>query len=385
MSDDSMLVVGLMSGTSMDGIDAALVRIKEEGGYFRTKLIEFDTLPYDNKIRNMIKTLLPSDPGTVTQLACTHYYLGEKGAEAALRVIRKARLTPSDIDLIVSSGQTVCNLQKRVDPFVLKIRLQIGEISVIAERTNITTVGDFRPREVAAGGEGAPLIPFFDYHTFRDPEQNRVILNIGGIANVTYIPAGSKLDDIRAFDTGPGNMLIDGAVRRLTSGRKNYDKNGRMAARGRINEKVLRKLMKHPFVNGKPPKSAGREEFGKNFLQELLKKVKNYNILKEDIITTVTAFTAEAIATNCKKYLGPIDEVIVSGGGAYNKTLLSMLQERMPNIQIATTEKYGIPIKAKEAMGFALLGYCTLNKYPNNVPSATGARRPVVMGKIVWK
>lgn len=380
-----MLVVGLMSGTSMDGIDAALVRIKKDDDSFRTKLIEFSTLRYDEKTKNEIKRLLPPNPGTVAQLARTHYHLGEKNAEAALRVIKKAHLAASDIDLITCSGQTVCNLQEKVGSLIPRVRLQIGEISVIAERTNITTVGDFRPREVAAGGEGAPLLSFFDYHTFRDPNQYRVILNIGGIANVTYIPARAQLDEVRAFDTGPGNMLIDGAIQYLTNGRESYDKHGKMAAKGRVNEKFLSELMKHPFVKKKFPKSAGREEFGKDFLQRLLKRAKNYNASKEDIIATVTAFTAEAIAVNCKKYLGPIDEIIASGGGAYNKTLLSMLKQRMPNVRISTTEKYGIPIKAKEAMGFALLGYCALSKYPNNVPSATGATRPVIMGKIVWK
>lgn len=379
-----MLVIGLMSGTSTDGIDAVLVRIKKEGNFFKTRLIEYNALPYDKETKNKLKELLPPNPGNVAQLARIHYYLGEKNAEAALQIIKKAHLKPSDVDLIASSGQTVCNLEG-LGPLIPRVRLQIGEISVIAERTNITTVGDFRPREVAAGGEGAPLLSFFDYHTFQDPELCKVILNIGGIANVTYIPTGAKLGDVKAFDTGPGNMLIDGVVNYLTDGKKSYDKEGKMAVRGRVKEDLLHELMEHPFVKKKPPKSAGHEEFGKDFLQKFLKLVKSYSISKEDIVTTVTAFTAEAIATNCKKYLGPIDEIIASGGGAYNKTLLSMLEQRMPNTKVTTTEHYGIPIKAKEAMGFALLGYCTLKKYPNNVPSATGARRPVIMGKIVWK
>jgi len=378
-----MLAIGLMSGTSLDGVDAVLVDIMEESGRLKIRYLDAYSSPYDEKTREMVRALLPHVQGNVEQLAYTHYYLGEKYGEVALSLIKKTGLKPKDVGLIACSGQTVCNLSKGTSAFK-RTRLQIGEISVIAEMTRISTVGDFRPREVAAGGEGAPLVTFFDYHVFQDPRINRVVLNIGGIANVTYVPAGAELSDVLAFDVGPGNMLIDGAVKYLTCGQSSYDEDGEIAAKGRIEGDLLKELMEHPFIRSPPPKSAGREEFGEHFLQHILQQAKNRNISRQDLVCTLTAFTAEAIAENCKRYLGKIDEMVVGGGGAYNKTLMAMVGQLLQGTRISRTEDYGIPIKAKEAMAFALLGYCALRKIPSNVPSATGARRPVILGKIVW-
>ena len=228
------------------------------------------------------------------------------------------------------------------------------------------------------------MIPYFDYHAFKSSEYNRVILNLGGIANITYIPAGGQIHDVRGFDTGPGNMLLDGLIRLLSEGRESFDLDGQTAARGKPHQGLLQRLMTHPFVHKDPPKSAGREEFGKGFLEEVIKESRNYNLSNDDLIATVTAFTAEAIVCNCKHFLGPVDEVIVGGGGALNKTILAMIQERFSEAWVTTTKEYGIPIKAKEAMGFALLAYQAFHRRPNNVPSVTGAKHPVIMGKIAW-
>lgn len=379
-----MRVIGLMSGTSLDSIDAALVNIEDNGNQVKMDLLALESIPYSEELKDKLNRLLPPNRGSVEELAYMHFYLGKKLAEAAFQVIEKAHLSPSEVSLIGSHGQTICNLPQGEGEFSPHSRLQIGDISVIAVQTGITTVGDFRPADVAAGGEGAPLIPYFDYHAFRSTSKNRVIVNIGGIANVTYLPAGARLDDVRGFDTGPGNMIIDAVVRLVDENGEGFDRDGRLASQGVPCDPLLKRLMAHPFIGKNPPKSAGREEFGEKFLKQVIEESRNYNLSHSDLIATVTAFTAEAIAYNCKRFLGPIDEVIVGGGGAFNKTLLAMIRERFPHAKVTTTDEYGIPAKAREAMGFALLAYQAFHGRPNNVPSVTGANRPVVMGKIAW-
>lgn len=377
------LVVGLMSGTSLDGIDAALVEIGERDGSLDVSLRGFSSSSFDDGTKMRIRQLLPPNEGSVSELAYLHFYLGELLAKAVKQVVKESRVRLADVSIIGSHGLTIRNLQEAGDYFPHS-RLQIGDISVVAVRTGITTVGDLRPADVAAGGEGAPLIPYFDYHVFKSSESNRIILNIGGIANITYIPARAKLEDVQGFDTGPGNMLLDGLMRLLTKDRESFDRNGLWAARGRPQQELLQRLMTHSFIHKNPPKSAGREEFGEGFLEEIVKESRSYNLSSDDLIATVTAFTAEAIAYNCRHFLGPVDEVIVGGGGAFNKTLLAMIKERLTEARVTTTEEYGIPIKAKEAMGFALLAYQAFHRRPNNVPSVTGAKYPVIMGKVAW-
>lgn len=241
---------------------------------------------------------------------------------------------------------------------------------MITERTGITTVGDFRPRDIAAGGEGAPLIPYADYLLFADPMINRVLLNIGGIANFTYIPASASLNEVLAFDTGPGNMLLDEFITHLSKGKRLYDEDGQFAACGLINDELLAELMEHPFIRRPPPKSTGREEFGRVLGEQIRRKGKEIGISNEDLTATLTAFTAAAVAENCKLFLGKVDEVIASGGGVRNKTLIKMLAERLCalSVRLTTTEEYDIPIEAKEALGFALLAYQTFHHRPGNVP-----------------
>ncbi len=372
----------------MDGITAALAEICDRGPLgedVHVQLIAYETAPFSKELRQRLMALAES--GTVSELCSMNFYLGELFAEAALRVIERAGKRPSDVKLIGSHGQTVCHLPRGLEAlgeFSRPSTLQIGEIDVIAERTGITTVGDFRPKDMAAGGEGAPLIPYLDWQLFRSDERHRVLLNLGGIANLTYLPAGASLDDVQAFDVGPGNMLIDGAVRALTQQELLYDPEGQLAAQGRVSEELLQILLQHPFIRQVPPKTTGREDFGERFLARVLAEAHELGLSMYDTLATVTAFTAEAVAINCQTFLGSIDELIVSGGGARNLTLLRLLDERLPNVSITTTDAYGIPVEAKEALGFALLAYQAFHQRSNNVPRATGAKRPVIMGKISW-
>jgi len=378
-----LYVVGLMSGTSADGIDAALVDIKMESD-LQMELIAFEHTPYPEKLRRELQGIMSPGQGTIDELAYLHYFLGQKFGEAALRVIEGSGLERSQVELVCSHGHTVRNLPPREGYFPSRCRMQLGEIAVIAEITGITTVGDFRPAEVAAGGEGAPLISNFDYHMFTSPESSRIVLNIGGISNVTYLPAGASLEDVRAFDVGPGNMIIDEVVWRLTDGAQSFDQDGQMAAAGVTHAGLLAELMDHPFIKHSPPKSAGREEFGQQFVDQVMARSEALGVAGQDLVATVTEFTAEAIALNCRTHFQRIDELIAGGGGAYNRTLMGMLQSKLGGAKVSTTEDYGVPIDAKEAMGFAFLGYQTLHRRPNNVPKATGARHPVIMGKVAW-
>ena len=383
-----MLVVGLMSGTSMDGITAALVNIRDlpgGDGKIKVELIAHETVPFPKELRERLMAL--SESGSIPELCVMNFYLGELFADAALQVIEKAEKRPHEVDLIGSHGQTVCHLPRGLDAageFSRPSTLQIGEIDVIAERTGITTVGGFRPRDMAAGGEGAPLIPYVDYVLFASSEKSRVLLNIGGIANVTYLPVGAGLNEIKAFDTGPGNMVIDRIVQEVSGGEKQFDVDGAMAASGRIDQELLQELMKHPFIHRDSPKSTGREECGEPFAIWLLEEARERGLGPEDLVATVAAFTVESIVENCRRFLGPFEELIASGGGARNLTIMRWLAERLPGVKVTTTEEYGIPVQAKEAVGFAILAYQALKKRPNNVPAATGAKRHVVMGKIAW-
>jgi len=385
-----MLVVGLMSGTSLDGITAALVDIEEERSSLtslprlRVKLLASETFAFPDGVKDELLHL--SEAGAVPQLCSMNCFLGGIFAQAVLDIIAKAGCDRSEIDLIGSHGQTICHAPHGSggSAFPRPFTLQIGEIDVIAAQTGITTVGDFRPKDIAVGGEGAPLIPYADYHLFAHHAIDRVLLNIGGIANVTHIPAGAALDRVVAFDTGPGNMLIDGFMHRISNGELSYDRDGELAAGGTIDASILERLLEHPFVMKRPPKSTGREEFGGRFLREVIAQARVRRLTDEDLLATLTAFTVESITVNCRSFLGAFAELIVSGGGALNKTIMRGLAERLAGIRVTTTQEYGLPVEAKEAVGFAILAYQTLRRRPNNVPTATGAGRPVVMGKISW-
>lgn len=387
-SKETRRVIGLMSGTSADGIDAALARIAGSGDTLEVTLDAFRTSPYQPAVREAVLAL--SSPGASVVDACKmSFTLGRLFAEAALDLMKRAELEPADVDLIASHGQTVCHLppggpgshgSEGVGT------LQIGEPAVIAEITGVAVAADFRPRDMAAGGQGAPLVPYADYVLFRSAEKTRAVQNIGGIANVTFIPAGSRIEDVIAFDTGPGNMIVDALVAAFTGGKMQFDEDGRLGALGEVNEPLLRWLMGDEFIARRPPKSTGREQFGSAFVRRLLEKAEADDVSAEDLLTTVTAFTAESIADSYRRFLFPgheIDEVILGGGGSYNATLRRMLQERLPWVDVLLHEDFGIRSDAKEALAFAILGNETMLGRPANVPNATGARHAVILGKIV--
>jgi anhydro-N-acetylmuramic acid kinase len=262
--------------------------------------------------------------------------------------------------------------------------LQIGEPAVIAQKTGITTVADFRTADMAAGGQGAPLVPYSDYVLFRHRTKSRAIQNIGGIGNVTYLPAQCRVEEIIAFDTGPGNMIIDGLMSLLTNGKMTFDPNGRFAGKGAVHDNLLKEMMSHSFLRKRPPKSTGREVFGMSYCIKLLHRAQSRRIGKEDVLATATAFTAETIADAYRRFLPKMpDEIFLAGGGAHNATLVRMLGEQLPKISIGRTDDLGIPIDAREAIAFAILARETILGRANNVPSATGAKRPVILGKIV--
>jgi len=385
---DKKRVIGLMSGTSADGIDAALVEIKGDGFATRVKLITFEVYSYSESIRKKIFDLFSPETGTVDKVCHLNFVLGELFARAALRVIRKANLRPSEVDLIGSHGQTIYHIpipRKEGNLFV-RSTLQIGEPSVIAERTGITAVADFRVRDVAAGGQGAPLVPYADYILFRDGKRTRAIQNIGGIGNVTLIPTGAELKDIIAFDTGPGNMIIDAVTKVITGGEKAYDVNGAIAAQGKINKRLLEELMGHPYLREKPPKTTGREEFGVQFACQIVQKAKMLGMKNENLLATVTAFTAESIYHAYKNFIFPrhqVDEIIISGGGSYNPVLLELLRKKFHPVPIFIADDFGISSKAKEAMTFAVLANEAVAGNAANVPNVTGAKRAVILGKII--
>jgi anhydro-N-acetylmuramic acid kinase len=371
-----------MSGTSADGVDAAIVDIGPRGAH----LVAFETFPHPPDLRRRIFNLFNPAAARIDDLCHLNFVLGEVFAAAVVRLAERSGVPLTSIDLIGSHGQTVYHISegRRFGRRVIRSTLQIGEPSIIAERTGITTVADFRPRDIAAGGEGAPLVPFADYILFRDRRRTRAVQNIGGIANVTYLPAAGQVGDVRAFDTGPGNMLIDRAAHLATRGRARYDAGGRMAARGRVSERLLAELLRHPYLARRPPKSTGRETFGVPFTDALWRRSRRRGLAPRDIVATVTAFTVRSIADAYRRWLpARPDEVILCGGGAENRTLVRWLREALHPARVAPMDEFGLDPRAKEAVSFAILAYAAVEGIPCNVPSATGAGREVVLGKVV--
>lgn len=354
-----------MSGTSLDGIDVAVVDIRGA----RVSTVAFRTTPYPKKLRSAI--LGVSNAGTHTSaISRLNFELGERYAEAVIETCRRARVPLQSVELIGCHGQTIYHEGVNT--------LQIGEAAVIAERTGIPVVSDFRTRDIAAGGQGAPLVPFVDYLLLRHPARSRVVLNIGGIANITWIPAGAAAGRVIAFDTGPGNMVIDALVAEYTRGRQMFDRGGRIARRGRVNEVLLAGLLRDPYYSAATPKTAGREQYGAEFVQRL----KASGAPMPDLIATATALTAATVAAGLHRFVRRVDELIVSGGGAHNPQIMGGLAAFLPGVAICTSADFGIGIDAKEAIAFAVLAYQTWRRRPSNLPSATGARRAVVLGKI---
>ena len=379
------LVVGLMSGTSADGIDAVVAEISGNGRGLRVRLVAHLQQSFPRDLRRHILHVCLF--GKVAEICELNFVLGEHFARAALAVIKQARLRPKDIDIIGSHGQTIHHLPRAQTPATL----QIGEPSVIAERTGITTVADFRVRDMAAGGQGAPLVTYVDWAMHTDAKRPRILQNIGGIGNLTFLPPRATLAQVMAFDTGPGNMIIDAVVASLSSGRLTYDRNGQWAAKGKISQKLLKELMAHPYLRRLPPKTTGREEFGDPFVRDLLKSARQLRLPDADIVATVTAFTAASIADAYERFIFPKIksvgrkqlQVILGGGGAKNGTLRRMLAERIAPAKPFDGMIWEILTQPKRPLRLQFLLTKPCRELASNVPSATGARRPVVLGKII--
>jgi len=404
-----MIVIGLMSGTSADGTDAAVVRLEGTPPTLTWDVLGHTHVPHPPALRGEIFACFRPETGNVDRLCRLNFVLGRAFGEAALRAIAEAGLTPAQIDLIGSHGQTVWH----IPPGVTQVRrtsesathlitegatLQLGEAAVIAEMTGLPVVSNFRTRDIAAGGHGAPLVAYVDALLLTHPTFTRAAQNIGGIANVTFLPPSTDLPDQTddfflksvqsvesafAFDTGPGNMLIDYAANRATDGALTFDRDGALAARGRADEALLRELLREPYLHQPPPKTTGRELFGAQFGARVWEQGIARGLLPEDVVATLTAFTAASIAQAYRDFLPTMpDEVIVSGGGARNPTLMALLRDQLPGVRVIPSDDVGLGVEAKEAVAFAVLAYETWHGRPGNLPAATGARKPVILGDI---
>ncbi len=380
-----MLVIGLMSGTSVDGVDAALVVITGSPPQLHWQLLEHHYLPFQSDLRAWI--LRCSDPAqsSVDQICQLNFKLGEIFATAAQQIIEKAGMRSDHVDLIGSHGQTIWHHPQRSQGSQgsQASTLQLGEAAVITEITGIPVISNFRPRDMAAGGQGAPMVAYADRLLFSDPIKDRAVQNIGGIANVTYLPGLNQPESLAfAFDTGPGNLLIDAAVVQVTQGRQIFDRDGQLAAQGHIHQGWLTELLQDPYFKLPPPKTTGREYFGHHYLNAILDQAQQLNLPFEDQIATLTALTAQSIAMAYQDFLPtkPV-EVIVSGGGAHNPVLLNQLQHCLDPSVVISSGQLGIPVGAKESLAFAILAYESWHHRSNNLPSATGARHPVILGQ----
>ncbi len=383
-----MIVAGVMSGTSADGINVALVRFAEkrkraeESGI---QLLGHAEFPYPKVVRQTILALMNASSARVADLARMNFLLGELYADAVLATQKQFR---ARAELVGCHGQTLYH-QGTPESYLgrkLAVTWQTGEGAVLAQRLGIPVVSDFRVADMAVGGKGAPLVPFLDFMLFRHPTLGRISQNIGGIANLTAIPAGAKQEDVFALDTGPGNMVIDALAEKLL--RKPYDRDGHAAAMGNVIESVLTAMLRRPFFLAKPPKTAGREEFGREFADGFLRACGRAS--KSDVLATATALTARSIAQAIQRFVlarkQTYRELIVSGGGLKNATLMAMLAHAVTplELQVRASDELGMPSEAKEAAAFAVLAYETWHRRPSNIPSATGAKRPAVLGKISY-
>jgi anhydro-N-acetylmuramic acid kinase len=393
-----MIVAGVMSGTSADGINVAVVRIEGRGLRVRLELLAHQEYPYPQRVRQAVLDAMNAPRASVADLARLNFLLPELYAEAVEHTLRSSeqaqqkhspgnrRKAALRCELVGCHGQTIYH-QGDPAPYLgrrLATTWQTGDGSVLAARLGVPVVSDFRPADMAAGGKGAPLVPYLDYLLFRHGRRGRILQNIGGIANLTAIPAGAKPEQVVAFDTGPGNMVIDALARELF--RKPFDRDGALAARGTAEARVLAELLRQRFFRRPPPKTAGREQFGREFSADFLRRCRSLS--KYDVLATATALTAESIARSVRAVAegDRYHDFFVSGGGSRNKTLMRMLAERLAplRLRIATTDEQGLPSSAREAVAFAVLAYQTWQRAASNVPSATGAERPAILGKVSY-
>ena len=396
-----MLVLGMMSGTSADGMDVALAEITEGAHSLRasektsraprlkTKLVDYTSRIMPAALRKEVLRIAEGAACTAGEVSQLNFRLGGAFAEAAISACKEFRVALSRVELIGSHGQTIFHQGRPVEFLGRKTvsTLQIGEPSVIAARTGITTVGDFRVADMAVGGQGAPLVPYADYLLYRDEKMGRVSLNLGGIGNVTVLPAGAKPGQVVAFDTGPGNMLMDALVWHYTKKKQKFDRGARLARQGQVNEKLLRELLRDPYLRLGPPKSTGREYYGRAYFTELLRLGKKHRAAPNDLIRTTTEFTVASVVDALKRFVlkkTKVQQLIVSGGGAKNPLVMAQLAAALTPIEVVGSLKVGVPEEAKEAYAFALLAYETVHRRAGNLPSATGAEEEMVLGKICY-
>ncbi len=383
-----MLVAGVMSGTSADGIDVALVRIAPGRMRPLVTLLAHEGFPYPATLRKAVLTAMNARSISTAELARLNWRIGIAYAEAVRATADRHNVR---VDLVGCHGQTLYHQAQRglYAGRNFSCTWQAGEAALIAVKVCAPVVSNFRPADIAAGGQGAPLVPLLDWVLFADAKRGRVLQNIGGIANLTAIPAGGRAEDLIAFDTGPGNMLIDALAEKLLQ--KPYDRNGAAAASGSVIDPVLRAMLRDGYFLLKPPRTAGREQFGRAYAAKFLSACRKHSRKPEDALATATALTAESIAASYRRFVhrrmkhAPLD-YIVSGGGARNATLMAMLARRLEPLgcELATSDEFGLPAAAKEAVAFALLAWQTWNRLPGNVPAATGARRGAILGQVTY-
>ncbi len=396
MTKKAMIVAGVMSGTSADGINVAFVRMDSRvSSSRRTANSKFELLghaeySYPNRVREAVLGAMNSSRATVADLARLNFLLGELYSDAVLATERRFQMKA---DLVGCHGQTLYH-QGEAQPFLgrkVAATWQTGEAAIVAARVGVPVISDFRPADIAAGGKGAPLVPFLDYMLFRNAHVGRIVQNIGGIANLTAVPAGAVASDVVAFDTGPGNMVMDAVTEKLFG--KPFDRGGKIAASGKVLDEVVRRVLRREFFRRRPPKTAGREEYGREFLLEFLRSCGHCR--KQQVVATATALTAKSIADAVRRFVlkksrspqkAGFQELILSGGGAKNRTLVEMLASELASLglRLRFSDEFGLPSAAKEAVAFAVLAYETWHQRPSNIPSATGAKRAAVLGKISY-
>jgi anhydro-N-acetylmuramic acid kinase len=386
LPEGAATIIGLMSGTSADGIDAAVMRIEEVNGRLHWDLLHHTNMPWPAAVRAAILDACRPDAG-IQDVTALNVRLGELFASAAISAAEVCGISLGGVAAIASHGQTIWH---QPVPFPIAGgtaagTLQIGEPAVIAARTGCITVADFRPADMAVGGQGAPLAPFADYLLFADERETRVVHNLGGISNVTLLPAGAGPEGVIAFDTGPANMVMDELAQIVTNGEMQFDRDGALSADGNPDMELSADLLEHPYFKRTPPKTTGREDFGAAYAGALYARARSRGLSERDLLATALALTVESIASAYRDFLlpcGDIDTVILGGGGTRNRTLIATLRDRLAPARVTTHAEYGMPDDAKEAAAFALLGYSTLRGRPSNVRSATGAGREAVLGKI---
>ena len=373
-----------MTGTSADAVDAALVRFRGHGLSATHEIVAYRETPYDDALRREVLEVSAAAAVAPERLMRLDAALGERYAEAVLELLREAGVAPASVGAIGSHGQTVRHVPRAAGGG-RALTLQVGSASVLAERTGIAVVSDFRTRDTAAGGEGAPLVPVADWWLFRSEAEARALLNLGGMANVTHLPRGGALDSVTAFDTGPGNAVLDGVIGAATAGLARRDEGGQLAARGRAHEGLLEELLADPFFRTPPPRSTGRERFGEAYADRLREIAEQLGLSLEDTLATAVELTARTVAAAVEDVLVPrggVDALYASGGGVRNATLMVALRRAIPGVRIERLDVLGVRAEAKEALAFALLAHLTLSGVAGNVPGATGARRPVVLGHV---